>query len=70
MPSAEAARADAARTELFELAVRLGGTISGEHGLGCVKDGPRWRDPALTAAHERIKRALDPKGLLNPGKKP
>ena len=66
----EAARADAAREELFALAVRLGGTISGEHGLGTVKDGPRYRDPALTGAHVRIKRALDPKGLLNPGKKP
>jgi FAD/FMN-containing dehydrogenase len=65
----DAARADTAREELFELAVRLGGTISGEHGLGSVKDGPRYRDPALTAAHERIKRALDPKGLFNPGKK-
>ena len=67
---AEAARADPAREELFELAVRLGGTISGEHGLGSVKDGPRYRDPALTAAHGRIERALDPKGLFNPGKKP
>jgi FAD/FMN-containing dehydrogenase len=65
----DAARTDAAREELFELAVRLGGTISGEHGLGSVKDGPRYRDAALTAAHERIKTALDPKGLLNPGKK-
>jgi FAD/FMN-containing dehydrogenase len=65
-----AARADAAREELFALAVRLGGTISGEHGLGTVKDGPRFRDSSLTAAHQRIKRALDPKGLLNPGKKP
>jgi FAD/FMN-containing dehydrogenase len=62
-------RADAARAELFELAVRLGGTISGEHGLGTVKDGPRYRSPGLTRAHTDIKRALDPKGLLNPGKK-
>ena len=69
LAAAEAQRADAAREELFELAVCLGGTISGEHGLGSVKDGPRYRDPALTAAHERIKRALDPKGLFNPGKK-
>jgi glycolate dehydrogenase FAD-linked subunit len=67
--AADAARADAARAELFELAVRLGGTISGEHGLGTLRDGRRYRDPALTAAHTRIKRALDPKGLLNPGKK-
>ena len=66
---AEAARADAAREDLFAMAVGLGGTISGEHGLGTVKDGPRYRDRALTVAHERIKRALDPKGLFNPGKK-
>jgi FAD/FMN-containing dehydrogenase len=64
------ARADAARAELFELAVRLGGTVSGEHGLGAVKDGPAYREVALSRAHERIKRALDPKGLFNPGKKP
>jgi FAD/FMN-containing dehydrogenase len=69
VPAADAARADAAREELFEMAVRLGGTISGEHGLGKLKDGRRYRDPALTEAHARIKRALDPKGLLNPGKK-
>jgi FAD/FMN-containing dehydrogenase len=69
LPASEAGRADAAREELFELAVRLGGTISGEHGLGTLKDGRRYRSPALTEAHARIRRALDPKGLLNPGKK-
>jgi FAD/FMN-containing dehydrogenase len=66
----EAGRADAARDDLFELAVRVGGTISGEHGLGSVKDGRRHRDAGRTALHDRVKRALDPKGLLNPGKKP
>ncbi len=65
----DASRTEAACDELFAMAVGLGGTISGEHGLGTLKDGRRYRDPALTAAHERIKRALDPKGLLNPGKK-
>jgi FAD/FMN-containing dehydrogenase len=69
LPAEEAWRADPARDELFDLAVGLGGTISGEHGLGTVKDGRRYRDPALTDAHTRIKQALDPKGLLNPGKK-
>ena len=61
----------AAREELLELAVRLGGTIAAEHGLGSVKAGrlgDQW-PPAAVAAHRAIKAALDPKGLLNPGKK-
>ena len=64
-------RAAAAAAELFELAVRLGGSISGEHGVGWVKRGQlarQWSPPAL-ALHAKIKRAFDPKGLLNPGKK-
>jgi len=63
--------AGAAAEELFALAVELGGTVSGEHGLGLLKAGQLRRQwpPAAVAAHEAIKRALDPKGLLNPGKK-
>jgi glycolate oxidase subunit GlcD len=64
-------RAAEAAAELFELAVRLGGSISGEHGVGWVKRGQlarQWSPPAL-ALHAKIKRAFDPKGLLNPGKK-
>jgi glycolate oxidase subunit GlcD len=64
-------RARAASDELFDLAVGLGGGISGEHGLGWVRRGElerQWAPPAL-ALHEGIKRAFDPKGLLNPGKK-
>jgi glycolate dehydrogenase FAD-linked subunit len=60
-----------AAEELFELAVRLGGSISGEHGVGWVKRGElarQWPPPALRL-HEEIKRSFDPKGLLNPGKK-
>ena len=67
----ERAAADAARDELFALAIELGGTISGEHGLGLVKSG-RLQDqwgPAALDAHAAIKRALDPRGLFNPGKK-
>jgi glycolate oxidase subunit GlcD len=65
------AAALAAREELLELAVALGGTISAEHGLGSVKAGrlgDQW-PPEAVAAHRAIKAALDPKGLFNPGKK-
>lgn len=64
-------RVEAAAEELFALAIDLGGTISGEHGLGWLKRGQlrhQWA-PAAVAAHRAIKAALDPKGLLNPGKK-
>jgi FAD/FMN-containing dehydrogenase len=58
------ARADAAAEDVFAMALRLGGTLSGEHGLGRLK--PLRGAPA---AHAALKRALDPKGLLNPGVK-
>ena len=64
-------RADAAAAALFDLARELGGSVSGEHGLGILKRGQllgQWSDAAV-GAHETIKRALDPANLLNPGKK-
>ncbi len=67
----ELRRAEAAADELFELAGRLGGSVSGEHGLGYLKSGQlarQWPEPALRL-HEELKRVFDPKGLLNPGKK-
>jgi glycolate oxidase subunit GlcD len=68
---AERARADAAAGEVFDLALRLGGTVSGEHGLGVLKAGQLARQwpAAAVAAQRAIKAALDPKGLFNPGKK-
>ena len=47
-----------------------GGSISAEHGIGRLKrdDLARLADPAMLAAMRAIKQALDPKGLLNPGK--
>jgi glycolate oxidase len=64
------ARARAAVGETFAASVELGGTISGEHGIGYVK--APYLKMALGAetveAMRRIKRALDPKGILNPGK--
>jgi glycolate oxidase subunit GlcD len=67
----ERARAESAADELFALAARLGGSISGEHGLGLVKSGRlghQWAPGAL-ALHAAVKSAFDPKGLFNPGKK-
>jgi FAD/FMN-containing dehydrogenase len=68
---AELERAQRAAGDLFTMAVRLGGSISGEHGVGWAKRGQlarQWSAPALRL-HEEIKRAFDPKGLLNPQKK-
>ncbi|HSL63061.1 MAG TPA: FAD-linked oxidase C-terminal domain-containing protein [Gaiellaceae bacterium] len=67
----ELARANEAAAELFALAVALGGCVSGEHGLGWVKRGELARqwDARALALHAAVKRAFDPKGLLNPGKK-
>jgi glycolate oxidase subunit GlcD len=65
------ARAHSAGVELYEVAVRLGGTISGEHGLGWVKRGNldvQWDGPTRHL-HRAVKEALDPKNLMNPGKK-
>ena len=67
----ELERAEQAAQELFELAVRLGGSVTGEHGLGWTKRGQLARQwpPAALELHDRVKRAFDPKGLMNPGKK-
>jgi glycolate oxidase subunit GlcD len=67
----ELARAQAAAADLFELSASLGGSVSGEHGVGAVKHGQlarQWAPRALDL-HAEIKRCFDPKGLMNPGKK-
>jgi glycolate oxidase subunit GlcD len=64
-------RAHAAAAELFDVALELGGTVSGEHGVGLVKNGQlrrQWASGA-TDLHNGIKRLFDPRELLNPGKK-
>jgi glycolate oxidase subunit GlcD len=65
------ARATKVSEELFTLALRLGGTISGEHGVGAVKTHwlERQLGPKAYELHTAIKQAFDPKNLLNPGKK-
>jgi glycolate dehydrogenase FAD-linked subunit len=63
--------ADAGATRLFELALGLGGTVSGEHGLGWVKRdqfGIRFSKDAQRLQLQ-IKHAFDPSGVFNPGKK-
>lgn len=68
---AEVGRAEYAADRLFEFAASVGGAITGEHGVGLVKNRQlalQWPEPALQL-HEGIKRLLDPKGLFNPGKK-
>jgi FAD/FMN-containing dehydrogenase len=57
-------------TLLAEALQRLGGSISAEHGIGLVKKPYLWstRSPAEIAAMRGIKAALDPNGIMNPGK--
>lgn len=63
-------RAHAAFEEIFEAAIELGGTITGEHGVGLAKLA--FLERRLGADHvallRRIKQAFDPHGILNPGK--
>ncbi len=66
----ESVRAEGAVEDLMKTVVRLGGTISGEHGIGLAKSPflRIARNEAEVAAMQAIKKALDPKGILNPGK--
>ena len=61
---------DAAIIEIFELCKKLGGTISGEHGIGYVqkKYMPIVMPEIQLELMRQIKSAFDPKGILNPGK--
>lgn len=63
-------RSEAALDELFRQVLAWGGSITGEHGIGIAKK--RWWPlavgPAVRRLHANVKRALDPKGILNPGK--
>ena len=56
--------------ELYRAVAQLGGTISGEHGIGSKRANylPLVMDPALIALQRRIKQAFDPLNILNPGK--
>jgi glycolate oxidase len=62
-------RAELAYGEIMDLALRLGGTITGEHGVGRLKRPwlAGYLGPEAMALNHRIKQALDPLGILNPG---
>jgi glycolate oxidase len=63
-------RSALALDELFQQIIAFGGVITGEHGIGLAKQ--RWWElavgPESRALHKKVKSALDPKGILNPGK--
>lgn len=63
-------RGQAAFDAIMALGLRLGGTITGEHGVGMLKRD--WLETELgevgVAVHQSVKQAFDPRGILNPGK--
>jgi glycolate oxidase len=63
-------RVDAALDELFTQVLAWGGVITGEHGIGLAKQPwfGRATSDVSRSVHATLKRALDPKGILNPGK--
>ena len=66
----ELARADACLRDVFDVVIRLDGTLSGEHGIGVAKRDfmPLAVDANALALMRRIKAEFDPDGILNPGK--
>lgn len=66
----ESARAHTAFDDIMGLGLELGGTITGEHGVGLLKRGPLTAEIGEISlrVHRDIKNALDPAGILNPGK--
>lgn len=67
---AEMERIHEAFREIFDEAIRLGGTITGEHGVGVAKKGflPKFAGDASMRVMRELRKALDPRGILNPGK--
>jgi len=56
--------------ELFAFVLGIGGVITGEHGIGLAKMPwwPQAASPEVRQLHQTLKHALDPTGILNPGK--
>ena len=68
--SSEMARAERCLDEVFDLVIRLNGTLSGEHGIGSEKRAYISKEVDVTtlALMKSIKRVFDPNNILNPGK--
>ena len=66
----EYARGARAKQKLFEFVIKLGGTISGEHGIGTTKSEfiPLELDKTSLSIMKRLKTLFDPNNILNPGK--
>jgi glycolate oxidase len=66
----EKSRAEKAAEELFQLAIRLGGTLTGEHGIGLAKAPfmPLEHSPVAMRVMKGVKHLFDPNNILNPGK--
>ncbi len=66
----EMERVESALEEIFQKTIELGGTITGEHGVGLAKKKflPKQFDQGSYALLKQVKHTLDPDGLLNPGK--
>ncbi len=63
-------RAQRAFEQIIDDAIELGGTVTGEHGVGLLKmpGMAKEQGPQVVAMQQAVKRALDPHGILNPGK--
>lgn len=63
-------RSEELNAVVHEIAYRLGGSFSAEHGVGLLKAGElrRYKDPIELELMHRVKAALDPSGMMNPGK--
>jgi D-lactate dehydrogenase len=68
--NSEMTRAERCLDEVFDLVIRLNGTLSGEHGIGSEKRAYISKEVDVTtlALMKSIKRVFDPNNILNPGK--
>jgi D-lactate dehydrogenase (cytochrome) len=69
-PKAFMAGADPVHAAIYEVVLKLGGSVSAEHGIGQLKTEllRQVKDPVALEMMQAIKQALDPNGILNPGK--